>query len=227
MTINKEEANSHLEHLFWKKDLEEMDLMKLENQTPKEVDNEITHYCMELEAGLPKDYFNRADMYEAYVEAQTDLSCAMEDELDLPPKINPEEVAKLNSNLKKHLNVNEMIKKAVRANHNPAVNPDYSYTYYQPSIHTQEIDDILKSEELADTRQNRWCVAMVIRREEQRAFDGFKPWGIKSIVTDLKLTNVVQLAAGTKGWVTEITGVTANTERNVFPKVAKINGGKK
>jgi hypothetical protein len=121
-----------------------------------------------------------------------------------------------------------MIKRAIRANHNPAIeHEDYSYTYYQPSIYTKEIDDILKSEELADTRQNRWCIAMVIRKEDQRAFDGLKPHSIKSIVIDLKLTNVVQLAAGTKGWVTEITGVHANTERVVFPKVAKINGGKK
>tara|TARA_B100001971_G_C18063938_1_gene469449 strand:+ start:85 stop:744 length:660 start_codon:yes stop_codon:yes gene_type:complete len=216
-TRSKEEINSHLEHLFWKKDLEEFDLMKLENQTPREVDNEITHYCMELDAELPKDYFNRADMYEAYIEAQTDLSSAMEDELkNLPPKINPEEAAKL----KKHLDVNQMIKKAIRANHLAATeHEDYSYTYYQPSIYTKEIDDIINSEELADTRQNRWCIAMVIRKEDQRAFDGFKPWSIKQIVRDLKLTNVVQLAEGTKGWVTEITGIHANTVRG-----GKANG---
>ena len=56
MTINKEEANSHLEHLFWKKDLEEMDLMKLENQTPKEVDDEMVRdeWCYTHNYVLPK-----------------------------------------------------------------------------------------------------------------------------------------------------------------------------
>jgi hypothetical protein len=168
------EVNSHLEHLFWKRDLESMDLMKLHGQEHDEVTSEINHYLYELPAELTLEFFNKdEEKFSAYKEAQDYFNSA-DFEKDLMKDYND---SKRDGTL---------------------TSDGYYHTYYQPVIHTKLIDNILKEFNLKDTRQNRYCIAMVERKESQMCSDYH--WNdeilnsrVRQIVVDLKSTNVLDV----------------------------------
>jgi hypothetical protein len=168
------EVNSHLDHLFWKRDLESMDLMKLHGQEHDEVTSEINHYLYELPAELTLEFFNKdEEKFSAYKEAQ-DYFNSEDFEKDLMKDYND---SKRDGTL---------------------TSDGYYHTYYQPVIHTKLIDNILKEFNLKDTRQNRYCIAMVERKESQMCSDYH--WNdeilnsrVRQIVVDLKSTQVVEL----------------------------------
>ena len=141
------EVNSHLEHLFWKRDLEPMDLMKLHGEEHTDVESEINNYLYSLPAELTLDFFNKdQEKFSAYKEAQ-DYFHSEDFEHDL----------------------DAIYKERKRDGTNTS--DGYYYMYYQPSLHTALIDAILKDCKLLDTRQNRYCIAMVERKEAQMCHD--------------------------------------------------------
>ena len=170
---NKEEINSHLEHLFWKKDLEAMDLLKLHDQDHNDVENEISQYLYGLDAELKKDFFNSEEFYYAYKEAQTyfqsedfekDLMCvktnADVDRLEDHMEKNPSNTFKKNPD-----GSGTMFKHSKAGDQTEF---DYAFMYYQPSLITDHIYDLITEFDLKDNNQTRWCIAMIQRHEEGR-----------------------------------------------------------
>jgi len=168
------EVNSHLEHLFWKRDLEPMDLMKLHGEEQEDVTSEINNYLYSLPAELTLDFFNKdEEKFSAYKEAQDYFNSA-DFEKDLMKDYND---SKRDGTL---------------------TSDGYYNVYYQPTIHTKLIEAVLKENNLKDTRQNRYCIAMVERKEAQMCDD--YQWNdeilasrVRQIVLDLISTQVVEL----------------------------------
>lgn len=166
------EVNSHLDHLFWKRDLEPMDLMKLHGEEHRDVESEINNYLYSLPAELTLEFFNKdQEKFSAYKEAQ----------------------AYFNSDEFEH-DLDEIYRERKRDGTNTS--DGYYYIYYQPNLYTKLIDAILKEYKLLDTRQNRYCIAMVERKEAQMCSD--YNWNdeilqsrVRQVVVDLKNTDVV------------------------------------
>ena len=166
------EVNSHLDHLFWKRDLEPMDLMKLHGEEHRDVESEINNYLYSLPAELTLEFFNKdQEKFSEYKEAQ----------------------AYFNSDEFEH-DLDEIYRERKRDGTNTS--DGYYYIYYQPNLYTKLIDAILKEYKLLDTRQNRYCIAMVERKEAKMCSD--YGWNdeilqsrVRQVVVDLKNTDVV------------------------------------
>lgn len=117
----RDEINGEIEHLIWKRDLDDFDLMKFHNETKSEVYTQLKNYFDKLVDGLEESYFDHKEYFELYKGYKEEFKADQKQLEDC------------------------MID-------------------YQPVIFTNDIDQILKNNHLADTRQNRWCIAILLRK---------------------------------------------------------------